>query len=63
MISSIEAHQKGLDAGMSIALDQLNEALGMKCANLGIAIAEVTFLKRKLNRIETDIKESRTDWK
>jgi len=69
MFSSVEAHQKGLEAGMEIARTRINEILGIECPNLGAAMAEIEFLKRKYNYLKQDYEElqtelkERADWK
>jgi hypothetical protein len=59
MYTPLEAHAKGLDEGMSIAVKMINEALGIQVQTLGQAIAEVEMLKRQLDRT----KQAIADWK
>jgi hypothetical protein len=69
MLSSVESHRKGLEAGMDIAKVRLNEILEVECPNLGSALAEVEFLKRKYKYLKQDYDDlqlelkERADWK
>lgn len=69
MLSSVEAHRKGLEEGMEIAKTRINEILGIQCQNLGSAIAEVEFLRRKYTYLKQDYEDlqselkERADWK
>lgn len=59
MYTPLEAHAKGLDEGMGIALKMINEALGTQAQTLGQAIAEVEMMKRRLDRTKQEL----ADWK
>lgn len=60
MYSPIEAHQRGLDEGMEVALTMLNETLGINAESLGQAIAHVEIMRRQLERLKLELT---TDWK
>lgn len=59
MYTPLEAHAKGLDEGMGIALKMLNETLGIQAATLGQAVGHVEMMQRQLNRWKKEI----ADWK
>lgn len=59
MYTVIEAHAKGLDEGMNIALKMLNEALHIHATNLGQAIGHVEMMRRQLDRMKKEV----ADWK
>jgi len=54
MLSPIQAHQKGLDEGMEIALKMINEALGTQAKDLGQAIAHIEIMNRRLKYLRED---------
>ncbi len=54
MLSATEAHQKGLDAGIDLALKMINETLGIQAESLGAAIAHVEIMSRQLKYLRED---------
>lgn len=59
MYTVIEAHAKGLDEGMNIALKMLNETLHIQATSLGQAIGHVEMMRRQLDRMKKEV----ADWK
>ena len=59
MYTPLEAHAKGLDEGMGVAVKMLNETLGIQAPTLGQAIAHVEMMQRQLNRLKKEL----ADWK
>lgn len=59
MYTTLEAHAKGLDQGMDIALKMLNETLKIEAATLGQAIGHVEIMRRQLDRMKKEV----ADWK
>ena len=60
MLSPIEAHQRGLDEGMGIALHMINDALKINAESLGQAVAHIEIMRRQLDRLKSELA---TDWK
>mgnify|MGYP006282955333 CR=1 FL=1 len=54
MLNATEAHQKGLDAGIELALKMLNEALEIQAESLGAAIAHAEIMKRQMKYLRDD---------
>ena len=54
MYNTTDAHQRGLDEGMDIALNMLNEAMGTKAENLGQAVAHVEIMCRQMRYLRED---------
>lgn len=54
MLNTTDAHQRGLDEGMQIALNMLNEALNIQAENLGQAIAHVEIMRRQMKYLRED---------
>ena len=63
MLNATEAHQKGLDAGIELALKMINEALNIQAESLGAAIAHVEIMSRQLKYLREDYSELLADMK
>lgn len=63
MYNTTDAHQRGLDEGMEIALNMLNEAMGTKVTNLGQAIAHVEIMCRQMKYLREDYSALLADMK
>jgi hypothetical protein len=59
MYTPTEAHAKGLDGGMDVALKMLNETLGIQATTLGQALSHVETMRRQLDRMKKEL----ADWK